>query len=253
MPGIVTDIWRHPIKSHGREALAEVALTKGTTLPWDRVWAVAHEASGISDSTRGWRPVQNFVVCARAPELAAINATVDESAGTITLTHPRLARITVDPDIPEDRNRLIEWVTPLAPPDRARPVRVYRAGGRGLTDTEFPSVSILSRSSLDALSAEAGQEVAPERWRGNIWVEGFEAWSEFGWVGRRVRIGGAELRVIEPIQRCRATTANPETGRRDLDTLALLDAGWGHRNFGVYAEVAASGRVRTGDPVTILG
>ncbi len=41
----VTDIFRHPLKSHGREALQLVALSRGETMPWDRCWAVAHEAS----------------------------------------------------------------------------------------------------------------------------------------------------------------------------------------------------------------
>ena len=41
----VTQLWRHPVKSHGREALERVTLTAGETLPWDRLWAVAHDSS----------------------------------------------------------------------------------------------------------------------------------------------------------------------------------------------------------------
>ena len=29
MAGAVTQLWRHPIKSHGREALTNVTLTRG--------------------------------------------------------------------------------------------------------------------------------------------------------------------------------------------------------------------------------
>ena len=44
-----------------------------------------------------------------------------------------------------------------------------------------------------------------------------------------------------------ATTANPETGRRDAETLDALERGWGHQDFGVYAEVVAGGTVKVGD------
>ncbi len=42
MTGQVTQIWRHPIKSHGRETLQEVTVIPGQTMPGDRVWAVDH-------------------------------------------------------------------------------------------------------------------------------------------------------------------------------------------------------------------
>jgi GTP-binding protein len=52
---------------------------------------------------------------------------------------------------------------------------------------------------------------------------------------------------VEPIGRCRATEANPDTGRRDANTLAALEDGWGHTRFGVYAMVRKGGRVAVGD------
>ena len=35
----IASIQRHPLKSHGREALDEVMLSAGQGLPWDRAWA----------------------------------------------------------------------------------------------------------------------------------------------------------------------------------------------------------------------
>ena len=46
----VVEIWRHPIKSHGREALSTVAVTAGQTLPLDRAWAVAHDQTDVDGS-----------------------------------------------------------------------------------------------------------------------------------------------------------------------------------------------------------
>ncbi len=50
----VVEIWRHPIKSHGREALNTVAVTAGQTLPLDRAWAVAHDQTDADGSEMGF-------------------------------------------------------------------------------------------------------------------------------------------------------------------------------------------------------
>jgi hypothetical protein len=68
-------------------------------------------------------------------------------------------------------------------------------------------------------------------------------------VGRTLRVGGAELEVVERIGRCRATEADPDTGERDTETLALLRDRFGHTDFGVIARVVGSGRIALGDEV----
>ena len=56
----VASLWRHPIKSHGREKLDAVTLIEGQTMPWDRHWAVTHEDSKwVADDPR-WIMCRNF-------------------------------------------------------------------------------------------------------------------------------------------------------------------------------------------------
>ena len=248
----VSHLWRHPIKGHGVEPIGAATLAPGATMPWDRVWAIAHEAARVGPDNAAWAACANFSRGAKSPELMAIRARVDEAAGTVTLTHPRLAPITVNPDMPEQAARLIEWVLPISDPDRARPAFVVRGGGVGLTDSDFPSISVLNRASLGALEARIGKPLAMERFRGNIWIDGLEPWAEFDWIGRDLRVGEAELRVRERITRCKATCANPDTGKIDTDTLGALRSGWDHEDFGVYAEVTGGGRVAVADPVVVI-
>lgn len=244
----VAALWRHPIKGHGREALDTVTLTEGQTMPWDRRWAVAHEISK-ADGT-AWAPCANFSRGAKTGTLMAISATVDEVEGRVTLTHPDRPDLTFDPE--KDQDRFLDWVHPLMPADRAQSARLVRVSGRGMTDTDYPSVSLINLASNDAMTDAMQQDISPLRWRGNIHLSGLDAWAEFDWVGHSLRIGKAELAVQEPIQRCLATTANPQTGERDADTLGTLNNRFGHQDFGIYATVTRSGDIRVGDRVELL-
>lgn len=235
-------ICRHPIKAYGREMLASVRLSAGAGLPFDREWAVAHEAAKLGP---GWNPCMNFTRGAKAPALMAVTARLDEADRRITLEHPVAGEITVTPDEAADQARLLAWADPLIPQGRARPASVVRAGV-ALTDSDFPSVSVLSLASLSDLSARMGMDLSIHRWRANLWLDGAAPWAEWGWIGQRFRLGDAVLEVVERITRCTATTVNPETGAVEGNTLAALETGYGHQDFGVYARVIDGGKIALG-------
>ncbi len=245
MSGSVTSIWRHPIKSHGRERLDRITMIPGHTMPGDRVWAVAHEASKADGSE--WAPCANFSRGAKAPQLMAISAQLQ--GDSVTLRHPNRPDLSFEPDTHQDT--FLDWVKPLMPADRAASARIIRAANRGMTDSDFPSISLCNMSSHRAVEQKLGRDLSIARWRGNIWFDGLPLWNEFDWIGRDIRIGEAVFHVRERITRCLATTANPETGERDADTLGALSS-WDHQDFGVYAEVLEGGTIHTGDEVQVL-
>lgn len=246
----IARIWRHPIKSHGREPLAEVHLTEGACIPGDRAWAVAHEASRFDEDAPAWQPCTQFSIGTKSPRLQAMTAETLPD-GRIALTHPEREPLAIDPEQPGDRAAFIDWARPLANPDRPMPARLVRAG-RGMTDSEYPSISLINLASHAQVVAELGQEISPRRWRGNLLIEGWAPWSEREMVGRRLRIGDAELEVREQITRCLATTASTRTGQRDADTLGALRRGWDHQQMGIYAVVTRGGTIREGDEVSTL-
>jgi MOSC domain-containing protein len=134
-------------------------------------------------------------------------------------------------------------------------VQLVRPGGVG--ETLDAPVTLVSTASVARLEREAGRPVDARRFRMLFDLEGCEPHEEDEWAGRPVRIGGAVVRPTLAVERCAVTTRDPETGRRDLDTLRLIR---GYREprgdveipFGMLAEVEAPGRVRVGDPVEPL-
>jgi uncharacterized protein YcbX len=166
--------------------------------------------------------------------------------GPIRLHHPEHGELSFDPET--EGARLIDWLGPLWPADKPEPTRLVQ-GPTGWTDVAQPWISILSLSSLRDLETRLGRPLGIERWRGNLWVEGWAPYAERDLVGHVLTVGDTELRVTETIGRCPATSANTETGKIDGDMPEALKAQFGHSDFGIYAEVVTGGQIALNDEI----
>lgn len=241
----LAQIWRHPVKGVGAEELTQVTLSAGRPLPLDRAWALL---TGEAQDTGAWQHCRNFARGCYGPQLMAVKATT--SGRMITFTHPDLDDLCIDPAV--QGARLVDWIAPIYPSERPAPHTLITAPDEGMADIGFASVAVIGRGSLAALGERLGTQLDPRRFRANLWLDGLDAFAEFDLIGRSLRIGTAELIVRERITRCRATETSPETGLRDQNTLAALRDGWGHTDFGIYAQVTQNGTITPGDKVEIL-
>lgn len=139
-----------------------------------------------------------------------------------------------------------------------RPLRLVEADPRqgGVDRGRAGAVSLVSRASLGALAHAAGEgTVDARRFRMLVEVDGAAAHEEDGWVGTRLRVGAAVVRVHGHVGRCLVTTRHPETGSVDLPVLDVLRSYRGDAPttaplaFGIYGAVLEPGVVRVGDRV----
>ncbi len=139
-----------------------------------------------------------------------------------------------------------------------RPLRLARTDS-AVDRGRDGAVSLISTASVDRLAEVAACEsVDARRFRMLIEIEGIAAHAEDGWVGRRIRVGGAELAFHGHVGRCLITNKDPDTAVPDLPTLDLLRSYRGELDtteplpFGIYGAVARAGRIAVGDPVQPL-
>ncbi|MFN3615600.1 MAG: MOSC N-terminal beta barrel domain-containing protein, partial [Rubrimonas sp.] len=123
--GRLARIWRHPVKSLGREALDRVALAPGAAMPFDRQWALAHAASAFDPDAPVWVPCGNFLRVTHAHRLAQVEAAWD--GRLLTLTHPDAAPLAADPETPAGAAAIAAWAEPLAEGGRPGPYTLARA------------------------------------------------------------------------------------------------------------------------------
>lgn len=122
------------------------------------------------------------------------------------------------------------------------------------------SVSLVTTSSLRRLADEAGgvpDQRFATRFRATLSVDTGDAPAhvEDGWVGRRLRVGDAELAVRSHLPRCAVVDLEPVSGVADLPVLKALGRyrrAAGEIRFAVDAVVTRAGRVETGSGVDVV-
>ncbi len=255
----IAAIYRYPVKGMSAECLTRVALAPGECLPQDRRFAIALAATRFDPEHPQWLRKTHFVMLMRDEKLAQFATSFDPQRGELSIEHTGggtalRARITE----PEGSRVVSEFLAEFLGPAVEGPLRIVEAPGHAFADarrqpnaTSDKYVSLINLASIAALETVVGAPVDPLRFRANVYLHGAPAWSERGWVGSEIALGGARLRVIAAITRCAATEVNPATAERDMDILSALRRGFGHNLMGIYAEVIAEGDIAVGDGLAL--
>ncbi len=247
MSGRIAALYRHPVKGFTPERLAGAQLETGRFFPCDRLYAVEDGPSGFDADAPAFVPKTRFAVLAKIAEVAKVRSAYDEDAGVLHAEAEGLEPFDGRLDEPEGRAAFAGWLAKLLGEAAAGPLKVVHAAGHRFTDHPAGYVSVINLESVRDLEGRIGRTIDPLRFRANLYVEGWPAWSELEAAGRDVALGGARARVLKSIVRCAATTVNPHTAERDIDVPAALFENFGHVLCGIYVEVTSPGRVGEGD------
>jgi uncharacterized protein YcbX len=253
-------IHRFPVKGLTPQPLDEAQLTPDQPIASDRRFALAHGGSAFDFAAPAFQKKAHFLTWIRNPPLAALDCSFDASGTKITIAKDGRTLVR-DADLtsPLSRQDVERVVLEHVGAEAARgSVKVAEAPGAWFADVPNPYISIQNTATLRDVAAKMGVPALVKegldwrRLRGNLLVDGFDAWAEMNWVDHRIQIGAAVLQVEAIIGRCAATHVNPDSGQSDMDVLAGLRDGWGHNKCGVYARVVQAGTIRPGDTVARL-
>jgi uncharacterized protein YcbX len=260
MPEVVA-LYRHPVKGMAAHPHERLTVLEAGPVEGDRVLGLLFANAGEPDFGDWWHP-RNFLTLKNAPGLGLLSAALDADGSRLTVT--REGETLVEAALDESGRKQIaaavtEYVAALDEnPLRDRPDHTPL---RLVGDTTAPSladhtsrhISVIGRASIEALAVAMDAEIDERRFRANVMVDGVDAWDEFNWVGRTLRIGEMEFEIAQPMVRCLATHANPRSGDRDLAVMNTLTSVFGHEKplMGVLAVPAAGGEIAVRDAVTI--
>ena len=232
----VRQLWRYPVKSLQGERLRSAEVGE-LGIAGDRGWALFDVATGLGLTAR------------RVPELLFASGRLDPDG--------RAQVVLPDGTVTADDAVLSAWLgRPVAlraaagldsapvydgPDDQEAHWQEWEGAAGALHDNPDFRVSLVSTGTLGRWD--------PRRFRANVLLDGS---GEDALAGRRVRLGGAQLAVVEPIVRCVMVT-RPQPGGIGRENAVLKTI---HRERGsvlaVGASVVAPGTVRPGDAIVPL-
>ena len=113
------------------------------------------------------------------------------------------------------------------------------------------SISLINIKSIEDFKNKTNQEIETQRFRGNIYVDGIEAWEERNWIGKIIKINNISFKVEKNIPRCVAINLKPNTDDNSLNLLQSLKKTFNHFDMGIYLTALDSGKINTGDIISI--
>ncbi|WP_439543327.1 MOSC domain-containing protein [Hyphomicrobium sp.] len=251
MTGVVTGLYRYPVKGLSADPLQHVTLEAGQTLPFDRAWAIENGPTRLEPDAPAYRPPSSFLTLKRDERLAALQTRFEEEARRLVISRGGRPVASGDLTTPVGRQVLEQFIAAfMADSLRGRP-KIVSAPGHSFSDTREKRVHVISLRSLRELERVVGRPVDPLRFRPNVILDGPEPWAEFDWIGRDITAGPVSLRISSRTERCAATNVDPATGVRDMAIPASLQREWGHTDFGIYAEVLNDGSLSVGDGLSL--
>jgi uncharacterized protein YcbX len=243
-------IYRYPVKGLSPEPLARTDLRARQTIACDRLYAIENGPSGFDPSAPKYFPKQRFLMLMRNARLAELRTRFDDATHTLVIDANAREAARGDLRTAEGRAAIEQFLAEFCAPELRGPPAVLHATGHSFSDVAKKVVSIINLASVQALEEAAGAPVHPLRFRGNLYVEGWTAWSEFDLLGREIAVGpSARVKIVKRIVRCAATEVDPDTARRDLPIPSILMRTFGHSDCGVYGEVIADGPIAIGDAI----
>jgi uncharacterized protein len=247
---VIEAIYRYPVKGLSPDRLPAAALTVGQTIRGDRRFAIENGPSGFDPSAPGYLPKQRFLMLMKNERLARLDTRFDDATGVLTM---RENGVETRGDLASAAGReTMEGFFARFCADELRGApKVLEAAGHSFSDVARKVVSVINLASVAALEDMIGSPVDPLRFRGNLYVRGWPAWSELDLVGRDIVVGTARAKIVKRIVRCAATNVEPGTGIRDLNIPQTLMQRLGHADCGIYAEITAAGDVAAGDRMVL--
>lgn len=248
----VKGLYRYPVKGLKPESLAEVTLTPDNPFPMDRAYAIEAGTHAFDESAPSFFRKTQFVQLMQHEKLALLDTAYDDASHTLSIHQFNTEVVAGALNTHEGRSAVELFIAEYLGDALKGEPRIVHAEGFHFTDVPRRSISIINLASVRALEGETGKEIDPERFRGNVIIDGALPFQEFEWVGKTIQLGGAQLSGFYPIVRCPATQVNPATGARDIDIPAELEKHFGHKDLGLYADVAMGGTVQLGNVLSVL-
>jgi len=251
----LTSIHYCPVKSLSFQSIKSCNIKKNLGMPNDRIFAFSRgvdlEKAKLIEKNPNERKLNNFLTLKNSPVLNKYNFIYNRDKLTLAFQEKEL--ISISPENPEERSLLSDKLLELES-SLIKPISLLKNNDFPFYDTShsnnvFNSMSLINLNSIKDFEKKINEKVEFQRFRGNFYVEGIEAFEERNWINKIIKINNISFKVEKNILRCIAINLKPKTDDNSLNLLKSLKKSYDHFDMGVYLTALDDGKINVGDKV----
>ena len=257
MSCFISSINYSPVKSLSFQSTKSCDVKKDLGILNDRMFAFSRgfdlEKSQLLEKNPNKRKLNNFLTLKNSPVLNKYNFIYKDNKLALMLNDKILMSISAD-NI-EQRSLLSSKLIDLEK-SLIKPIFLLRNSEFPFYDTThsdkvFNSISLINLKSVEDFAKKIDEKVEFQRFRGNFYIEGIEAWEERNWIGKTIKINNVSFKVEKNIPRCVAINLKPQSDENSFNLLQLLKKNYNHFDMGVYLTALDDGEINIGDTINI--
>ena len=257
----VSSISYCPVKSISFQNIKSCEIKKNIGIIGDRIFAFSkgldlNQAQLFEKKLEERRGKWNKILTLKnSPSLNKYNFLFDINKLTLTQNNNEILTINVDEMDKYEllSNKILELESSLQ-----KPIYLMKNKDIPFFDTSISnktilnhSISLINTKSVEDFQNKTNQEIETQRFRGNIFVDGVDAWQERNWIGKIIKINDISFQVEKNIPRCVAINLKPNSDDNSLNLLQLLKKNYNHFDMGIYLTALNNGLINIGDNISI--
>ena len=248
-----------PVKSLSFQSTKSCIIKKDLGILNDRIFAFSRiidfESAKIMEKIPNERKLNYFLTLKNSPVLNKYNFLYNDEKLILTSHNNNKELISISVNNPEEilllSNKLIELENSLTKP-------IFF-----LKNTDFPffdtsssnnilnSISLINLNSIADFEKKINKKIEFQRFRGNFYVDGVQAWEERNWINKIIKINNVSFKVEKNIPRCVAINLKPKTDDKSLNLLQSLKKKYSHFDMGIYLTALDDGEINIGDKIKL--
>ena len=257
MSVLISSIYFSPVKSLSFTNIKSCIIKKDLGIVNDRSFAFSRiidlKKALISEKNPSERKLNNFLTLKNSPVLNRYNFEYKNLRLILKLGDKELLSIIADD--PEQKSILVNKILELEN-SLTKPIFLLQSDTAPFFDTShsnkvFNSISLINLNSIKDFEKKINQKIELQRFRGNFYIEGLEAWEERNWIGKNIKINNVLFKVERNIPRCVAINLKPKTDKSDLNLLQSLKEAYNHFDMGIYLRSLNDGKIKVGNAIKI--
>jgi len=253
----ISSIHYCPVKSVSFQSIKSCNITKNLGITNDRIFVFSRsvdlEIAKLIEKKPNERKLNKFLTLKNSPALNKYNFVYENNR--LTLSRDNIDLISISADDQNERlllsNKLLELEDSLIKPIFLLKNTKFPFYDTSHSNNIFNSISLINLNSIKDFEKKVNENIEPQRFRANFYVDGIEEWEERNWIGKIIKINNVSFKVEKNIPRCVAINLKPKTDDNSKNLLNSLKKNYNHFDMGIYLTALSDGKVEMENKIKV--